>query len=343
MSENQALIEQASIEINKPTAKTFFKQQAQNEKHNTLKGLGSAPDFEIVFNKTLFDFLHIVRQETDLIPKSNEPLSKDQQTENVTNIRRKLRQRTQDFMEDMRSIEMEDTIYPDVKPSLPDLVSNVDNVLVWTSGHANYQLAKIEKSKIQNLLKTSAPDSKNNTVHEPLISRNKEKDTQTLLNQFSKDFPDGEITIVIYDDSQGNFEKSDKTIAKFENNTGRRVNRLFVWAKTGRVGENLTQEKEQEAISKLPANVQEHLRTISSFADFVEIVKLYRSQNAGPILALLDFDGAISDNRIMRLRQSQVFHNHLRKIIQDLVLPQGTKDQIKEIESQLSDLLEKPE
>lgn len=342
MAENQELLQQARAEVTKPTSASFFSQQALNEQRNAAKGLGGSPDFETVFNRTLFDFLHVVRRETDLVPKGNlESLPKDQRAQRVIETRRQLKQRTDAFMEDMRSIEMEDTIYPDVRTQLPQLVRNVDGVLIWTSGHSNYQFAKIEKSKIQHLLETSATDSDRSIVREPLISRNKEKETLNLLHQFAREQPEGEMTVIIYDDSQGNFERSDKTIKESEDSSGRRVNRLFVWAKVGRVSENLTVEKEQEAISRLPENVQAHLHTASSFTDFVGIVQQYRTQVNGPILALLDFDGALSDNRIMRLRQSQVFHEHLRRIIKDVALPEGTREQVEQIETDLSSLLEK--
>ncbi len=340
MGENQELLQEARVEVGKPTSKRFFNQQVKNEQRNTVKGLGSAPDFGIIFDKTLFDFLHVVRKETDLIPKGGIAATpKGQRGGKLTDVRRELRDRTEEFMQDMRSIEMEDTIFPDVKPQLPDLVKNVDGVLVWTSGYENYQLAKIEKSKIQKLLRDSVSDPKNDVIREPLISRNKEKEVSTVLHQFATEHPDSEITVIIYDDSQDKFEKSDATIQEFEKGSGRQVNRLYAWAKTGRVGDTLNAEREPGIISALPANVKDHLRPVSSFADFVEIVKQYRAQTSDSVLVLLDFDGALSDNRIMRLRQSKVFHKHLRKIIQDLVLPENSRDQLEEIEVRLSNLL----
>lgn len=342
MAENQELLQQARAEVKKPTAARFFGQQARDEKGNAAKGFGAAPDYEMVFNRTLFDFLHLVRKETNLVPKGDlGSLPEDERGKRVVDIRRQLRQRADSFMEDMRAIEMEDTIYSDVRVGMPELIKNVDGVVVWTSGHPNYQLAKIEKSKIQRLLEASASDSEKEVVRDPLISRNKEKDTLGLLEQFVSEHPKDEVAVVIYDDSQGNFAKSDRTIGEFEKNTGRKVNRLFVWAKVGRVGDSLTPEGEQDAISKMPDNVRNNLRTVSSFADFAGIMGQYKSQTGGAILALLDFDGALSDNRIMRLRQSQVFHKHLRGIIKDITLPEGTMEQVEGIESRLSDLLTK--
>lgn len=130
----EGLLPKARETVASPVAKKLFDNQSGNERLNALRGLGAAPDFSAIFKKTVLAYAHALGKDSNLLDDKARPYYT-------------LAGRADDFMEDMRAIEMEDTIFPDVKTFMPELLRNADGVALWTSGHPNYQFAKIDNSK----------------------------------------------------------------------------------------------------------------------------------------------------------------------------------------------------
>lgn len=301
------------VELKDPIRGLFFQKQEENEKAgggHPVRKIGNAPNFARVFDSTLSALREVAKTQ----PSLSEYLK-------VYLTPKDYVRRIKEFMGALRCVEMADTHFAELKDAVPDLITESDMIAVWTSGHPNYQNAKIEKSGIQQILEraeSEQPAGRLSIVQDPIISRDKIAEIPNFLKKVVSKYPGKQIMLVVYDDSESAFKKVEGKVLQFEAETGNEVIRSFVWACTGRVGDSYSVDKKKAKIDQL---AQQGIATASSMIDLTRIIKEKKAVNPQAIIAsLLDYDGAISDNRIMKLRQGDVFDEFLLKIIEDIIL-----------------------
>lgn len=302
-------------------AKIFFEEQSNVEKQGEKEGIGAGGDFKKTFRRTVIDIN--VRARSKGLPEL--PLGSVER-----------------FFEEFLRIKMSDTLYHDfgndVAVSLPVIAGKTDGLSIWSTGDSTYQPKKIALSGIEKLVdeaKKEQEQSGHPIFTESVISQKKEAEIPGLLMHFYNALPKEKkterIKVIIYDDSVGNFGKAEKYIKEFKDTQGIKVEREYIFAKVGRV----TEEKETE---RKEAQVRERftlLKTVTSLSELASSI----SPSEVPTLVMLDFDGALSDNRLMRARQAHVAYKHIMRTLKLLVQSKNMgREQIKEMYSRINSL-----
>lgn len=290
-----------STEQNHPIKRTKLAENFFDHQHAIERELGGGGNFREVFQRTIGSIFEQAKKNgwsEDLFGKITPE---------------EFKARTENFFQDFAEIEMEDTLYHDIPSALSYLVNNVGGIVPYTQGDPEYQPKKIDKSRVwEKLLEEKIKPGKEEPFWGEIISTKKETEIPRIINEFvSKS--NSNVCVVIYDDSVGNFAKAEEYIRQYENKSGIPVKRLYVWAKTGRAAEEMTPEKEQKQKEGAP-----EYETAEKLSDLENIFKK-KNINPSSALVLLDFDGALSDNRIMRVRQAHVAYTHALVLIKDLV------------------------
>lgn len=324
-------------------AKTFFSERSGVEIDGRKTGVDSGGDYKETFKGTLQSIIAFVKEKgwTDEIFAGLDD--------------RQIEKKTDEFLDEFRKIKMDDSLYHDIPESLPKIFQRVDGVSLWSSGHENYQPKKIEQSGIGNLLKKEAEVRRHvgrTFFLESAITQNKEIEIPNILKRFKDSLENGErgsrIRVVIYDDTLENFQKAEKYIQEFEKGEGTTVERVYVFAKTGRISqEKTTTEKE--------AKVREQFPDLKTALSISELASFLPESKDVPTLLLLDFDGALSDTRLNRARQAHVAYQHIMGIMKSLVQEhvgwdnkdegkaQVMREQIKDMYNKINSLWKKPE
>lgn len=315
-------------------ANIFFEEQSNVEREGEEEGIGNRGDFKETFRRT-------ARSVDDFFSKKGLP---------------KLRigeDKVEEFFEEFLRIKMDDTIYHDLASHVivpfSDIAKRVDGLAIWSSGDPAYQPKKIALSGIEKLVdiaKEEQEQSGRSVFTESVISQKKDAEIPGLLKRFydalSAEKKPSRIKVIIYDDSVGNFEKADKYIKEFEDAQGIKVEREYIFAKVGRVTEEKeTEQKEMQVRERFP-----FLKTITDVSELANSL----SPSEAPTLVMLDFDGALSDNRLMRARQAHIAYKHIMKHLKSLVqghagwderdekTAEGMRDHIKKMYAQIDSL-----
>lgn len=291
-------------------ANVFFGHQSAVEKEGEAAGIGSGGNFKEVFKRTFKNVLEKARE------SGLEGLDQDEDLEMLSDT----------FLEKLSRIKMEDTIYHDTYSAAFDLFKTADGVILYTTGDPAIQPVKIERSGVMELLGNAKEKSQSSASLRAVISHKKEAEIPNVLRDYVGEH-DGEIMVAIYDDSIANFEKAKQFLVEFQAQSGVVVEPLFVFAKRGRVAEsaNIQVEGERE------------FETVESLGGLVDLIE--EKKNGRKTFVFLDFDGALSDNRLMRVRQAHVAYSNIMPVVAQMVRSKKLdKEQIKNIYTSLSPL-----
>lgn len=321
-----------------PLANTFFAERSGVDKDGKKTGVDAGEDYRETFKRTLNAVIAFAKEKG----WKNEVFAGLSPEE--------MEKKANEFLDEFQRIKVDDTLYNEIPESLPRVFQRIDGVSLWSSGHESYQPKKIENSGIKNLLQKEAEaqrQSGRKFFLETAITQNKEAEIPNILERFRSTLKDGEqsqsIRVVVYDDTLSNFQKAEKYIKEFEKSEGIRVERVYVFAKTGRIGEEqATVEKEKKTRTQFP-----DLKTALSISELANF--LPEGKDISTVL-LLDFDGALSDTRFMRVRQAHVVYRHVMGTLKSLAQKhagwdnkdegkaQIMREQIKEMYSQIDSL-----
>lgn len=307
-----------------PLREEFFAQQKINEKNGGYirpekKKRGHAPNFSDVAINTYKKFQEVC---TGLFPS----LSKKDALHVL-----------KEFSKDIGKVSTQDTHYEGLDHALRGLFESADGVSLWTFGFPHLQPQKIRTSGILEDFQ-KASEGRRGEHLSPIISRDKVGDVYGFLNSYAKDTPiDQEIVLIIYDDSPNNFIEAEEKIKRFEEKTGRKIIRKNIFAFTGRATDKYCDYRlsEEEQIEQKKVNGKKYIDVLrekgveTAFSIFALGKFAERTREEFPdarILALIDYDGALSDNRVLRLRQGNVFIEHLTMLIDNHLRVSGVDE-----------------
>lgn len=274
-------------------SKIFFSWQTKLETEGQRRGLGSGGNFRKVFKKTIETILKLDRNRQKILFMMR------------PSFKEKVRIATEAFFTEFKNIKMKDTLYLDTRPGLLGLFTAVDGIVLTTTGDLEYQSIKIDRSGIYKILKKlKSSIGKPNMYMQFLLSRNKEAQMPQYLNEFMTHSKSSSITVFIYDDNPEKFKYANQYLLEWEKEQELSADKFYVWIKRGRVADNMTSEKEQSIINSSPP-----FKMVENIAQFISFIKQKKRDNYKSIV-FLDFDGALSDNRIMRFRQAKVAYKH---------------------------------
>lgn len=305
-----------------PLSKIFFENQSKVEREGEQLGIGAGGNFREVFKRTLGIVIETAKQQgwPELAIAGGQQDKSDEIADK--------------FMDEFSRIRMEDTIYHDTYSAGIELFRVSDSVVVYTQGDAGIQPEKIQRSGIWQLLENAREKSLSESSLKMEISTKKEAELSRILNEFVGN-DKSEIVVVFYDDQTVNFAKAKKYFSEFEEKSGVKIEPLFVWAKRGRFAEaSTTREEDLQNARDGGYEVAETLNGL------VELIK--EKPDGRRTLVLLDFDGAISDNRLMRVRQAHVAYTNIMTTLKEMVQGvQTDREKVKEMYLTLSGLWKK--
>lgn len=224
-----------------------------------------------------------------------------------------INERVDSFFHRFKDIEMADTVFHDIPEAAEKLVDVVQEIDIWTKGDVGneYQVAKVQRSGVYEVLEEAKTKSGSTTELRLVVDDDKISRVQDILQQFweAHDRPNV-IHLSLYDDGLENFPKSDEMIRQWSGTTGVTVEPLYIRAKSG-----------HQATKNVPKNFPVPLVEVEKLSDAVTAIEETADRLGIPQthrLTLLDFDGALSDNRVMRLRQGHVVCSHVMKTLKEL-------------------------
>lgn len=271
----------------------FFSWQTKIETEGQQKGLGSGGNFRKVFQKTIETILKHDENRQNVLSMMK-PLFKE-----------KMRISTEIFFQEFKNIKMKDTLYSDTQSGLAELFTTVDGIVLTTTGDLKYQSTKIDKSGVYRILKKAKSTTINPSIYiRFLLAPNKEAKIPQYLDEFIDYSKSSSIIIFIYEDNPEKFKYVNQYLLKWEQEQGLIIEKAYVWTKRGRIADDMTVKKEQEIRKSSPP-----FEVVENISQLISLIKQRKNDNC-KIIVFLDFDGALSDNRIMRLRQAKVAYKH---------------------------------
>lgn len=259
-------------------------------------------DWKEVFRRVLFDYFYELEEYMGydgfldvLTPKEEKRFEKS-------------------FLKDMKAIEMRDTLYDDVVEGLKELVKSAGEIDIWTAGDSvnEHQLAKLISAGIFSMIHKAIGEANFPTRTNDVIDDEKSSKIPILLDGLLSINGSNKLLVAVYDDKARALKAAaaDIELWKLRQKAGDNdveVHPIYVRAKRGRHG------KEEWAEEAAPEH--ESVDTLHELAELIE----KKGQELGiprkQRIALLDFDGALSDNRLLRLRQTHVMYTNILKAL----------------------------
>jgi hypothetical protein len=222
----------------------------------------------------------------------------------------------QNFLRDFMNIEMRDTLFDDVQngDGFRSVSSVAGEVNVWTAGDTvnRHQENKLVRAEIFRLIHETLAEINLPTRCNDIIADEKASRLYDALEYFVKSKGTSDIVVAIFDDKTGALVKAFRDIERWRKERevkGETINihPLFIRAMRGRHGHESWPD-----IYPLPKHEANDLNDVAS------LIEQEQKQHKIPrehTMAFLDFDGAMSDNRLMRLRQAHVMYTNIMKAI----------------------------
>ncbi len=218
------------------------------------------------------------------------------------------------FLREMKAIEVRDTLYEDVEGGMKCIVNSAGEVDIWTAGDNvnEHQLAKLVSSGIFSMIHNAVGELNLPTRTNDVIDDEKSSKIHVLLDAMAAHTGSNKLLITVYDDKARALKAAQEDIELWKlrkKAEGKEIEvyPIFVRAKRGRHG----QEEWKEA--DVPAH--ESVDTLHQLAEVIESKGTQLRIPRKHRIALLDFDGALSDNRLLRLRQTHVMYTNLMRAL----------------------------
>ncbi|MDO8505545.1 MAG: hypothetical protein Q7S48_03135 [bacterium] len=221
------------------------------------------------------------------------------------------------FIHDFNAIDMEDTVYKDIPEALTKLSSIAKEIDIWTTGDIknSNQQEKLKRSGViafLRLVQAECWKAGHELIVNTVLHADKFSEISARLDSFSKGLGNSRpVILVVYDDTVRNFAKVEKEAEEWMRATNRKVARVYIRAKTGRQSEY-----------PAPEGLGITMEVAATLSEAVEVLTRMSDEHGfsrDQVLVLLDFDGALSDNRLMRLRQAHVMYYHVMITVRELV------------------------
>ncbi len=222
--------------------------------------------------------------------------------------REKVQEAAEVFLSDFCAIPMRDTVYHDVPDALQALATVAGHVVLWTRGDVvnTHQAQKVEQSGIGEMLRLLQEKHEVN-VTELIAARKMARTVEHVDARWRQAGEPEQLVISVYEDSVENSVAVDSLLRTWASRKGVALALLHLRATLGRRAHEPTPQD-------LPISVV----SVTSLTDAVDVMRGVLEQEQltrNEHIALLDFDGALCDNRLMRCRQAGVMEKHLRMLL----------------------------
>lgn len=221
------------------------------------------------------------------------------------------------FLEKFNEIEIEDTLYDEVRngKGLKAVTQVAAEVDIWTRGDNINSIQKtyLLRSKIYTLIHQSIADIGLPTRCNDIVHDDKATRIPDSLEYFIQGREVKEIIVAVYDDKPDSLQQANMEIDTWrkkrqqENKPPIQVHPLFIRAIRGSHAQ--TPWPDDYPLPKIEA------QTLYDVAAAIELEAKNKKIPRENIIAYLDFDGAMSDNRLMKTRQAQVMHSQIMKAL----------------------------
>ncbi len=218
------------------------------------------------------------------------------------------------FLREMNTIAMRDTLYADVEDGMKHVVDSAGEVDIWTAGDNvnEHQLAKLVSSEIFIMIHDAVGEVNLPTRTNDVIDDEKSSKIPVLLDAMAAHTGSNKLLITVYDDKARALKAAQEDIELWKlrkKAEGKEVEvaPILVRAKRGRHG--------REEWDKTDAPEHESVDTLHQLAAVIENQGSQLGIPRKHRIALLDFDGALSDNRLLRLRQTHVMYTNMMKAL----------------------------
>jgi hypothetical protein len=223
------------------------------------------------------------------------------------------------MIRDLHGIDISKLMYPHVKESLPELISrwseSVHKVMLWSIGDVSgtgYQVQKIRSSGIvpqfMRNLSAELGSEKARAFLEKKTEYMVDDDKFDRLGEYlARELPQGEVKIVIIEDSPENFEKARNAVRARFGAAADRIQIIPIWAVYSFRG------KKEEAKAKTPeaqAAFWEKKHALHAINSFEELLDDKHKGLMKDAYLLVDFDGVIGNNAEMRKKETEAVYNN---------------------------------
>ena len=230
----------------------------------------------------------------------------------------------------LHGINMQELVEPSLVTNMADIVAqykdDIASVAIWSTGDVDatgYQAGKIASSRVLNQFMHLIPKEerakfiKEKTAY--MVADNKFDRLSEYAQSALEKNPDGQLKLVIIEDSVSNFGKVRKSLDQELGNKGEQVEVVPIWFSASREGKTAEAKVEafkrygdlqryEKARADLDAQKQE-LHAINSFDELLDRERFGDLFKDGHVF--VDFDGVIGDNIRMRDAQASVIYNSL--------------------------------
>jgi hypothetical protein len=230
----------------------------------------------------------------------------------------------------LHGINMQELVEPSLVTNMADIVAqykdDIASVAIWSTGDVDatgYQAGKIASSRVLNQFMHLIPKEerakfiKEKTAY--MVADNKFDRLSEYAQSALEKNPDGQLKLVIIEDSVSNFGKVRKSLDQELGNKGEQVEVVPIWFSASREGKTAEAKVEafkrygdlqgyEKARADLDAQKQE-LHAINSFDELLDRERFGDLFKDGHVF--VDFDGVIGDNIRMRDAQASIIYNSL--------------------------------
>jgi hypothetical protein len=218
-----------------------------------------------------------------------------------------------EFIEALKQIKVEDVVHDDIKDpnTMRLLAESAGEINIWTTGDTvnKHQEAKLINGSLPNRIYTGIAEANKLVRCNHVVASDKFKEIETRLQAFWSHSGEKPIVVAFFEDRINNLTKAQAAIMKFVKSKWESGQTISINGFYGRVlrGRHLDQKWSDDFRGG---------SDVENLPDFIEKVRNYtKGKNIPPeqTIVFLDVDGAMIDNRYIRLRQASVMQHHIMR------------------------------